>query len=858
MQVVEADPPPEGKVFDKWTGDTDWVEGLNAAITTVIMPQEAVTITATYRDGDYEIPVPVEVMGLPPHVEGVNFDLGSSGAESAAKLFIQVHNIAYYKKGRVRVNGGDWLNMTNDNPVIDMYEPDKSYGGFGGGFATVRFTIDQSHLDFRNGINTIEFEYNHRAAPTAGYRVIRVQVLDAGGNNLIPASLYVKQDPTTWEPPINTPEAIAAGKSIWTSADLGIKAKCMDCHTRDGRDLKYFNVSNKTIIEQCIKSGFSEEEGKQVASYIRSLDFNAPPQARVWNPPYQPGPGTDSRPVFEWAAGAGLDAVLESDEAMLPYIFGDGSKEAIDKVTSTDSTLNLREMPVSVQFPDWLSWIPEQHPMDIFDAWETGGANMAYHTLLNQFENEDLANSPDLITKVERFHNKTMWWVGPAPLESGFPWTELGGPTLDPVKQKGITAEWAKFNLSKWHAIKMWEMMNMFDAEDKAQAINPLAEPYQWPTNQFATFQIAAHFTGDNRGTSAFGWETLPVGTYFSSIWYELQMVLNSGMRTSNSVQPVDWAYNHYHVNRLGERTGVYEPLRLLRNIIKGWQMRDTPGKTTIDIGTWTLREVSPWRLYSDFKGDTTTYSYLNNYQPGLRARVTTSMLESWLKKSNEYPVSAWPRTNVIDYGSDYWYHVAYEDYDPTGQYNPGAGRGKLFAPYGAFDAVEAIAFWRVIPRFKADGVDPQVVEDLARWANSIWTNPNTDWEQWYVNGSAMKARPNIVIILADDLGYGSTGAYGADPSVIQTPSIDQLAEEGRMFTNAYTPSSVCSPTRYGLLTGRYDWLTGKRLEEANEMLFDLDADPGEQNNLLDDSPDVALDMKSMLAQIRSQGYSRK
>lgn len=69
---------------------------------------------------------------------------------------------------------------------------------------------------------------------------------------------------------------------------------------------------------------------------------------------------------------------------------------------------------------------------------------------------------------------------------------------------------------------------------------------------------------------------------------------------------------------------------------------------------------------------------------------------------------------------------------------------------------------------------------------------------------------PNIVVILADDLGYGSVGVYGANQNVILTPSIDRLAEEGRMFTNAYTPSSVCSPTRYGLLTGRYDWRTGK------------------------------------------------
>jgi len=69
-------------------------------------------------------------------------------------------------------------------------------------------------------------------------------------------------------------------------------------------------------------------------------------------------------------------------------------------------------------------------------------------------------------------------------------------------------------------------------------------------------------------------------------------------------------------------------------------------------------------------------------------------------------------------------------------------------------------------------------------------------------------SKPNIVLILADDLGYGSLNSYGADPNHIHTPNIDRLAEAGMRFTDASTPSSVCSPTRYGLLTGRYDWRT--------------------------------------------------
>ncbi len=66
---------------------------------------------------------------------------------------------------------------------------------------------------------------------------------------------------------------------------------------------------------------------------------------------------------------------------------------------------------------------------------------------------------------------------------------------------------------------------------------------------------------------------------------------------------------------------------------------------------------------------------------------------------------------------------------------------------------------------------------------------------------------PNIVFIMADDMGYGDVSSYNSG-SKIQTPNIDRIASDGLLFTNAHSPSSLCSPTRYGLLTGRYCWRT--------------------------------------------------
>lgn len=69
-------------------------------------------------------------------------------------------------------------------------------------------------------------------------------------------------------------------------------------------------------------------------------------------------------------------------------------------------------------------------------------------------------------------------------------------------------------------------------------------------------------------------------------------------------------------------------------------------------------------------------------------------------------------------------------------------------------------------------------------------------------------AKPNVVVILSDDYGWGSAGCYGANPELVSTPNIDRLAKEGRRFTDALTTSSVCSPTRYSMMTGRYCWRT--------------------------------------------------
>lgn len=101
------------------------------------------------------------------------------------------------------------------------------------------------------------------------------------------------------------------------------------------------------------------------------------------------------------------------------------------------------------------------------------------------------------------------------------------------------------------------------------------------------------------------------------------------------------------------------------------------------------------------------------------------------------------------------------------------------------------------------------------------------------------QSKPNIVIILTDDLGIWSVGAYGAPTNLVQTPAIDGLAEEGRKFINTFTPASLCTPSRCGLLTGRYYW-----------------RDVREYGIIKVSDPCVIPQDKNLAARLKNEGYN--
>ena len=109
----------------------------------------------------------------------------------------------------------------------------------------------------------------------------------------------------------------------------------------------------------------------------------------------------------------------------------------------------------------------------------------------------------------------------------------------------------------------------------------------------------------------------------------------------------------------------------------------------------------------------------------------------------------------------------------------------------------------------------------LATASSGLWP-----LEMRSVNGQDVR-RPNIILMMADDMGMGDTSAYqdftgNSDQDQLHTPGMERLARMGVLFTDAHTPSSRCSPTRYGLLTGRYPW----RNRLKHWVLFGAQGDP--------------------------------
>jgi len=339
---------------------------------------------------------PVEVLGKDQHTEEFKLVLNDNLNNIYGARFT-IHGLGFTNKASVSINNSPWIPL-NNRTVIFPRKFERIWIGIGGFQNTLTMVLPFASNNIIPSVtNTIKFKFNDITKQTIGYRVLNADIVRKQYTsekevtfghltgkyytnsvyNYIPVTLAttkVIDDPKNWKPASSDPVVINQGKDLWFNGNISekgqpLKAKCSDCHFTDGYDLKYFNYSDKSIVARSKYHGLSEQQGLALASYIRSLDVPYQEKGRPWNPLYQPGPGMSTVPIDNWAAGAGMDWVLDDDIKSFKYIFPNGTQDGIVyngvvQPIDINKSYNIHDIPIAMQLPDWNHWLPKVHLKD--------------------------------------------------------------------------------------------------------------------------------------------------------------------------------------------------------------------------------------------------------------------------------------------------------------------------------------------------------------------------------------------------------------------------------------------------------------------------------------------------------------
>ena len=711
-----------------------------------------------------EFQLPIEILGSEGSVKRQTFNLTQDQVDQAEKLFFYANNLGYENKGSIRVNGGDWISLNHTD--IGIYEKEMGYGGMQhGGMNSIRFTIPDT--DLAAGENIVRFRFDMSDGISIGYRIFEFNLLDQRGEKILPERFFEHDDPSLWQAPsdYNNVQAIADGKALWYGAELlnhylpngrvatwygnqlqpqqTIKATCSDCHTQDGRDLEYFGYSNEAIQQRSQFHGLSVDESKKIAAYIRSL--NVPRHGRPWNPPYQPGPSVGEKSIEYWAAGAGIDAVLETDAEMLDYMFPIGTMQwKIDDYFDSEKMHDTTTVPLAIQFPDWKHWLPLIHPKDAFDGFYSiqqqdgsfipGDAApqhnpfVTYPALREFFEQND---HDDIVANKDEFYELMgNFWSS----NRNFFTAEIGKKASGHWRTKNSVADTyhddlgpgfgqlARTSLARLMAVKFFEMHQEFELEEMTQRLIPAEDqpaPRQWlHAMGYNVFEVPPHFTAEGLSGRTSRYEGQPgiTGKFETTNWYELQLVLNPGNGRPGLTGPVDFNY-HPGFIRKSSAEGQPHPMRYYRAMNNIYQVKSFSGDedATNKRRGFYLNQQGPWNImpwdapgFDEFEFTET----LEQVKPGanLPVKFVNAMLTQLaveLEKPQNHPDTYSRRNN----GS--WFSL--ERASRT-EYNP-SGRGY------------ADDLYRFMLRIKNTdmALDAERVNRVIDWCELAW--PNMPWQ---------------------------------------------------------------------------------------------------------------------------------
>jgi hypothetical protein len=703
----------------------------------------------------------------------------------ADRLYIQAHQPFYHRGGvengppngydpegaaSIRVNGGEWVDVRDK--TVDCKFPESEYWCVAGGYSTIRFTLDLDSVE--KGLNTVEFRYNGTKGIRSGYRVIDLDIRNDSGESLIQKTRFQYPDYEEWSPPIEKKAAIKKGKKLFQKRDSllnnplekkSITASCADCHSDTGRDLKYFNYSNRVIEARARFHGLSRKQSEQIASYIRSIEltdkdgkpYTAP--GTPWDPPYQPGPellatgkpAAKSKEVY-WAAGAGLEWVLDRDRQMLKHMFpkdgdykngvawetdGDGRKKLpYTEEVSPEGELSSTKIPVAVQFPDWNNWLPDVHPIDVApeEYKANPGVEMLYDSdgrlreaIEDYNHNFDRKKLRELDVAMKRF-NMGLRGIG----NYGHELDSLASHL--PKEATGYEKSMANTSGHRWFAVQVWDLMtrlNLQGATDETYGSEPrdgLNPERGWIGRQRWVFNLAPHIaapTGQNDAPWVYGSERLE--KFMSHAWYQAQVAINPGTHPKSSGQsPVDWNYQVGHIGAsITDQVGA--GLRQFHTIIKKWQlMNSSRGVNGVPNSSEGFSKVGgAW-----WSPDHSRINYLNSMVQAVTRNegIYKNLDRQTLRALYEVALEVWDDITSEYEASDF----------PQGE-NDSKFRPESYR-LGSSDDIRryiyADQFYYGLPKaYRFLGVDKKLVRPILDWGSKMW--PKGDWSGKLASGHA-------------------------------------------------------------------------------------------------------------------------
>ena len=756
-------------------------------------------------DDEVVVTLPIEVIG--PDGYTVAVEVYVSDTTGVDSMYLKGHLLGYLytpaledtggydKKASFRINGGRWISIDNAHfkafwPESRMFTPPLT-GPIGGPYRTLRGMISiRGTGKLRPGRNTIEFRFNRTEGRTAGYRILELDLRRGGrnGQSVLQGTRFVWDDPAQWRPPegYDTPAAIEEGRRLWQRRGMlkglsgePLVAACSDCHATDGRDLKYFNFSNQVIIQKALLRGLTEEQGKKIAAYIRSVDLKLPPGetvascgGRPWDPPYQPGPGLSKRPVECWAAGAGIDWALAEDRDVLAYLAPDAATEAalealqgvppspdyfqaradlsvenLVRRFDLKKSLPLSDIPVAYQMPDIFEWWPNVYPGDYFgpEVFHNSQAYLSWEQAYEELQQpgradqlvEEAARYVDSwmskgITTFFRFEVNTK--AMPSDLPTPSSWSDKSGE-----------GELARLALRQWILIKLWELMHKHKLEDKiveiygenarADEIDLSGWDRNWPVRGMWVYDMATHKQGSPYPDIG-PYATKAQDQYFSAAWYQLSIILNNGTRASGGTTNVDWNYVFAHLNDMQRWYQIALGAEYLKSLVTMMQTRtswyvdrNAPDWMAPGFGTQNrpgfreLKEHMPLNWF-----------YLGHRQraeeftPEEMRNITEALLRVWIEEAERYDerhvgwIRSWEDNtkHKVLLPTDTTYDVRHERCDRQVPLDPNWWKDE--------------AMLQFLYQAQCYGVDPTVLDRVARYMERL--SPGGNWERFFVEQS--------------------------------------------------------------------------------------------------------------------------